>query len=272
MSKLWDQMLLVPTVVRLASRAPRNPDTAWEGYWRGIRTTGRSGDVLWDSDSPAEHAQYSDAIVAHFDPALPVVDVGCGNGTHTRWLAGLFPRVLGIDVSKGAIEMASKEAEGIQNADFMVLDAAGARAGELLLERLGPANVFVRGVFHVLKPGKQAAMAANLRTVIGNSGRVLLAETNFRGNSLGYLTELGATRQSIPLQLRRALENLPRPGHFGAAERHRVFSDSDWQLIADGPINIEVVPMNASGLPQWVPGYYALLSGAEDSGAEHERV
>jgi SAM-dependent methyltransferase len=222
--------------------------------------------VLWDSDSLAERAQYSDAIVAHFDPALPVVDVGCGNGTHTRWLAGLFPRVLGIDVSKGAIEMASREAEGIQNADFMVLDAAGERAGELLLERLGPANVFVRGVFHVLKPGKQAALAANLRTVIGNRGRVLLAETNFRGTSLGYLTELGATRQSMPLQLQRALENLPRPGHFGPRERHSVFPDSDWQLIADGPVNIEVVPMNAGGLSQWVPGYFALLSGAEDSG------
>ena len=272
MSTLWDQMLLVPSVVRLASRAPRNPDAAWEGYWRGIRTTGRSGDVLWDSDSLAERTQYSDAVVAHFDPALPVVDVGCGNGTHTRWLASLFPRVLGIDVSKGAVEMASREAEGIQNADFIVLDAAGARAGELLLERLGPANVFVRGVFHVLKPDKQAAMAANLRTVIGNRGRVLLAETNFRGNSLGYLAELGATRQSMPLQLQRALENLPRPGHFGARERRSVFSDSEWQLIADGPVDIEVVPLNASGLSQWVPGYYALLSGAEDSGTGHERV
>ena len=168
--------------------------------------------------------------------------------------------------------MARREAEGIQNADFMVLDAAGPRAGELLLERLGPANIFVRGVFHVLKPGKQAAMAANLRTVIGDRGRVLLAETNFRGSSLGYLAELGASRRSMPLQLQRALENLPRPGHFGARERHSVFLDSEWQLIADGPVDIEVVPLNSSGISQWVPGYYALLSGAEDSRTEHERV
>ncbi|MEZ2390232.1 class I SAM-dependent methyltransferase [bacterium RCC_150] len=272
MSKLWDRMLLVPTVVRLASRAPRNPDAAWEGYWRGIRATGRSGEVLWDSDSPAERAQYSQAIAAHFDPALPVVDVGCGNGTHTRWLAGLFPKVLGIDVSKEAIERAGREADSVQNADFMVLDAAGPGAGELLLERLGPANVFVRGVFHVLKPGKQAALAANLRTVTGNRGRVLLVETNFRGSSLGYLAELGATRHRMPLQLKRALENLPRPGHFGPKERRSMFPDSDWTLIADGPVNIEVVPMNANGLSQWVPGYYALLSGAEDPGTGHERV
>ncbi|WP_249520748.1 class I SAM-dependent methyltransferase, partial [Microbacterium sp. ER1] len=77
---------------------------------------------------------YSDAVVAHFDPALPVIDVGCGNGTNTRWLAGLFPSVLGIDVSTGAVELARREAEGVQNADFMVMDAAGVGAGEHLLE------------------------------------------------------------------------------------------------------------------------------------------
>ncbi|MBG6215429.1 MULTISPECIES: class I SAM-dependent methyltransferase [unclassified Cryobacterium] len=218
--------------------------------------------MLWDSGSQTEHAQYSDAVVAHFDPALPVIDVGCGNGTHTRWLAGLFPSVLGIDVSTGAVELARREAAGLQNADFMVMDAAGAGAGEHLLERMGPANVFVRGVFHVLKPDKQASLAANLRTVIGSSGRLFLAETNFPGNSLAYLQQLGATRRSMPRQLQSALENLPRPGHFGAQERHSTFSDSDWQLIADGPVNIEVVPMNSTGLSQQVPGYFALLAGA----------
>ena len=262
MSKLWEQMLLIPRVVRLTSQAPRDPAAAWDGYWRKIQTTGDSGDVLWDSGSPIEHAQYSDAVVAHFDPALPVIDIGCGNGTQTRWLAGLFPRVLGIDVSAGAVELAKREAEGVQNADFMVMDAAGVGAGKHLLERMGPANVFVRGVFHVLKPDKQSSLAANLRTVIGSSGRVFLAETNFHGNSLAYLQQLGATPRSMPRQLQSALENLPRPGRFGAQERHSTFSNSDWQLIADGPVNIEVVPMKSAGLSQQVPGYFALLAGA----------
>lgn len=259
-------MLLVPTVVRLASRAPRDPDAAWEGYWHGIRTTGSSGDVLWDSGSLTERAQFSEAVVAHFDPALPVIDVGCGNGTQTRWLAGLFPSVLGIDISTGAVERAKREAEGIKNAHFMVMDAAEVGAGERLLEQLGPANVFVRGVFHVLKPDKQVSLAGNLRTVVGSSGHVFLAETNFRGSSLAYLEQLGATRRSMPRQLQRALENLPRPGRFGARERRSTFSDSDWRLITDGPINIEVVPMRSPGHSQQIPGYFAMLAGAEEPG------
>lgn len=266
MSKLWDRMLLVPAVVRLASRAPRDPYAAWERYWRGISTTGRSGDVLWDSGSLTERAEFSKAVLAHFDPALPVIDVGCGNGTQTRWLADLFPTVLGIDVSAGAVERARQEADGIRNADFMVMDAAGAGAGERLLARLGPANVFVRGVFHVLKADQQARLAGNLRTVVGSSGRVFLAETNFRGNSLAYLEQLGATRRSIPRQLERALENLPRPGQFGARERQSIFSDSDWKVIADGPVDIEVVPMSSAGRSQPVPGYFAILAGAQDPG------
>lgn len=260
-------MLLVPRVARLASRAPRDPHAAWEGYWRGIRTTGRSGDVLWDSGSLNERAQYADAVLTHFDPALPVIDVGCGNGTQTRWLAGIFPSALGVDVSTGAVERARKEAQGIGNARFLAMDAAGVGAGESLLEHLGPANVFVRGVFHVLKPDKQISMAANLRTVIGSSGRVFLAETNFRGNSFAYLERLGATPRSIPAQLQRALENLPRPGCFGARERQGIFPDSDWQLITDGPVNIEVVPLS-----QQVPGYFAILAGAKEAEQGSKRL
>jgi SAM-dependent methyltransferase len=248
MSKLWEQMLLIPTVVSLTSRAPRDPAVAWDGYWSRIRTTGHSGDVLWDSESRIEHAQYS--------------DVGCGNGTHTRWLASLFPSVLGIDVSTGAVELAKKESEDVHNADFMVMDAAGVGAGKHLLERMGPANIFVRGVLHVLKPDKQSSLAANLRTVIGSSGRIFLAETNFHGNSLAYLQQLGATPRNMPRQLQLALENLPRPGRFGPQERHNTFSNTVWQLIAEGPVNIEVVPMESSRLSRQVPGYFALLASA----------
>jgi len=267
MVKLWDHVRLIPTVARLASRAPRDPHTAWDRYWNGIRTTGPEGDVLWDSGSAAEHEQYAHLIRTHFDPALPVIDVGCGNGTHTRWLAGHFPRVVGVDVSPDAVERAASESRSVSNADFLVLDAAQPGAGKAMADTLGPANVFVRGVFHVLKPDKQAAAAANIRTMLGDKGHVFIAETNYPGNSLAYLSELGATADHVPPQLQRALENLPRPGRFGAPERQRIFPQSQWQLIADGPVGIDVVGMGPGGLPQQVPGYFAVMSGTHDVGS-----
>ncbi|MDI3212261.1 class I SAM-dependent methyltransferase [Arthrobacter sp. AL12] len=218
--------------------------------------------MLWDSGSQFERTQYADELLTHLDPALPVVDIGCGNGTHTRWLAGHFPSVLGVDVSAGAVERARHESADIPNAEYAVLDAAAAGAGRLLLERLGPANVFVRGVFHVLKPNRQASLAANLHIVLGEQGNLFLAETNFRGNSLGYLAALGATRAGMPSQLQRALENLPRPGHFGAQERSRQFPADRWRLIIDDSVEIEVVSMNPVGNQQRVPGYFAILAPA----------
>src|SRR6478752_5398498 len=86
MSKLWQQLLLVPTVVRLTSKAPRDPHTAWDRYWTGVRATGSDGDVLWDSDSAAEHAQYARILLDAFDPALPA------GPRHRRLPRGRRPR------------------------------------------------------------------------------------------------------------------------------------------------------------------------------------
>src|SRR4051794_35557672 len=97
MAKLWDRIRLLPVLLRLSSRAPRDSGTAWDSYWAGIGSTGPGGDVLWDAGADAERRQYLPLLRAHLDASLPVIDVGCGNGTFTRWLAGLFPQAVGID-------------------------------------------------------------------------------------------------------------------------------------------------------------------------------
>lgn len=262
MPKIWDSVLLLPKLARLASRVPKNPHHAWENYWAGITRTGKDGEVLWDAAAESERLSYLVPIKEHFDPALPVVDIGCGNGTYTRWLATLFPQVLGVDVSASAVRRAQAEAagEGIRDVEFMAMDAVADGAGDLLRERLGgSANVFLRGVLHVLKPEEQARLAANLHTLVGEQGRVFLAETNFQGNRFQYVGHLGATRRGIPHPLRRAIEGLPMPGHFGQRELTGVFPASRWQLLADGPAVIEAVPMKVDSVTEQIPGYFAVL-------------
>lgn len=92
----WNRALLVPHLVRLGLRAPRDVSTRWDRYWAGVTATGDGGDVLWDSSSSDEAQRYLDLLGAHADPGLPVVDVGCGNGRFTRALAGRFPRAVGV--------------------------------------------------------------------------------------------------------------------------------------------------------------------------------
>ena len=67
---------------------------AWEGFWR--EAPDERGAVFWDSD-PALTARVHLALFEpHLAaPGLPLVDLGCGNGTQTRFLADRYPRVVG---------------------------------------------------------------------------------------------------------------------------------------------------------------------------------
>lgn len=258
MFTIVDQLRMVPEVARLARLTPRDPVTAWEGYWSRVRTTGTQGEVLWDAEIGAEAEQYAHAVDGFMDHALPVIDVGCGNGRWTRWLADRFPSALGVDVADSAVERAAAESAHLPTVSFRTLDLTAPGAGRLLQEEHGEANVFVRGVFHVLRPRQRKDLGRNLRDIVGSRGRVLLTETNFRGNPLSYMHSLGARPGSIPAPLRRAIGGIPVPGHFGSAERRAAFPDGSWTVLADGPVTIEAVPMSGR-TSTGIPGYFAML-------------
>ena len=254
----WRKYLILPTLIRLSRSAPKNRTLAWDAYWAGIASTGARSEVLWDSGTDHELVGYRDVLQRHFDPDLPVVDVGCGHGAFTRALAVFSPQVLGVDVSAHAVARARDESEGIEKVSFLARDMTqpGAAAG---LVGATDANVFVRGVLHVLDAADQAALMENLRQLVGVRGTVFLAETNFRGNSVEYVAHLGASVRNIPAPLELAIRKLPMPGHFGPEELARVMPLDRWTLVEDGAATIETNPlMDAAGSSR-VPGYFAVL-------------
>ncbi|MFJ5954467.1 class I SAM-dependent methyltransferase [Paenarthrobacter sp. NPDC092416] len=256
--------LLIPRLIRLSSGAPKDPLTAWDRFWGNVRSTGASGDVLWDSGSDHELEGYL-AKLEHLDPRLPVVDVGCGNGSFTRLLADRFPHALGVDYSANAVERARFESGEGTTASFAVCDITAPDAGGTIATALnaagmtGDANVFIRGVLHVLDRDGRAALARNLLPVVGRRGSVFLAETNFPGSPVDYVSHLGATRNSIPAPLEGAIRGLPMPGRFGAAQRAKAFPTADWSLVEDGPASIETRPLSNPSNPDVIPGYFAVL-------------
>jgi SAM-dependent methyltransferase len=253
--------LLLPKLVALSAAAPKNPRVAWEQYWGSVKTTGAEGEVLWDSGSDREINAYAPWFTQHLDLGLPVLDVGCGNGSFTRYLAAYFPRALGVDVSAHAVERARHESKGIDNVSFAVCDATdpdAVRELQTVLDVEG-VNVFIRGVLHVLGHKEQAALAENLRPLLGSRGALFLAETDFPGNAVEYLSHLGATRKSIPRPLEEAIRFLPMPGRFGAVQRRRAFPSQHWELLADGAASIEARPLKSASEPEKIPGYFAIL-------------
>lgn len=261
---LWSTLqkyLMVPKLIRLSRSAPKDRPLAWDAYWAGIRGAGAGGEVLWDAGTDHEFLGYRDVLLRHLDPDLPVVDVGCGHGSFTRALAAVFPEVIGVDVSGQAIAYAGAQAPTAGSAGpvrYVARDMTAPGAGRGLAGSTD-ANVFIRGVLHVLDQADQAALVENLRLLAGSRGTVFLAETNFQGNPVEYVSHLGATRQSIPAPLERAIRGLPMPGHFGPEERSRVLPPESWELLEDGEVAIETHPMTGIGGKSRVPGYFAVL-------------
>lgn len=255
--------LLVPRVAVLGARAPRDPVQAWERYWAGVTTTGSAGEVLWDVDADDEFVQYRELLVRHHDVSLPVLDVGCGNGRFTRWLATVFPLAVGVDVAEPAVRRARQESASNARVEFRTVDGTDPAATAALAAEFAPANVFVRGVLHVLDRPSQRRFAAGARALVGNRGRLLLAETAFRGSGLAYLESLGAGPRGIPEPLARAIGGLPRPGAFGGPERAAAFPASDWTVITERDTQIRAVPMRSDTVVERIPGYLAVLAGRQ---------
>ncbi|VXB86209.1 Methyltransferase domain protein [Arthrobacter sp. 9AX] len=253
---------MIPKLARLSRSAPKDRPLAWDKYWAGITATGAGGEVLWDSGRDHEFLGYRDVLLRHLDHDLPVVDAGCGHGSFTRALAGIFREVVGVDVSAHAVSRARAELETADGpagrVRFEVRDMTAPDAALGLADERG-ANVFIRGVLHVLSPADQAALVENLRVLAGSRGTVFLAETNFQGNPVDYVSHLGATTKGIPGPLERAIRELPMPGHFGPAERSAVLPEETWELLEDGAVAIETNPMTDVAEQSLVPGYYAVL-------------
>lgn len=254
---------MIPKLVRMSRGAPKDRHKAWDTYWAGITATGPGGEVLWDSGSDHEFLGYKDSLLRYLDPALPVVDAGCGHGSFTRALAGVFPKVVGVDVSPHAVARARAESAGSGSTVFeardMTAEGAGAALAESINADVDGANVFIRGVLHVLAPAHQIALVENLRLLAGRRGTVFMAETNFQGNPVEYVSHLGASTRGIPVPLELAIRGLPMPGHFGPEERERAFPASAWELLEDGHTAIETNPVTGVPGQDRVPGYYAVV-------------
>lgn len=101
-----------------------------------------------------------------------MLDVGCGTGTLTRFLAARGHRVTGIDISTRAIERA-QEAHGTDERDLDV----EFRVGDVLAldGEDGPyATVVDSGTFHVFERRRRSEYADAIGSVLAPGGRAFV--------------------------------------------------------------------------------------------------
>jgi SAM-dependent methyltransferase len=113
----------------------------------------------------------------------PVLDVGCGTGENSLYLAALGQDVVGIDFAHAAVDKAlirAKQQASGGTVDFLVWDAL--RVAEL--GRTFKTAIDV-GLFHCLQPDQRTTYAASLHDALVPGGRAFVLCWSAR-NPLGY--------------------------------------------------------------------------------------
>lgn len=146
-----------------------------------------AGDTPWDTGQP-------DAHLVNFLHANPIergraLDVGCGTGTNSLWLAGQGFTVLGIDIAAAGIEKARAKLAGADlDCRFIQTDFLNDSISD------GPFDlVFDRGCFHVFdESADRARFARHVASLLKPEGRWL----SLIGSTEGPAREFGPPRRS----------------------------------------------------------------------------
>jgi SAM-dependent methyltransferase len=151
----------------------RTPQERWEAYWGDVAPN--VGEALWDTPPSEDTGKLLSFCEGDIDRELQLVDVGCGNGRRSLFLAEHFPRVVGVDVSSAAID-AARELYEAPNLEFRVLDAIEPDQAVALHDEIGDANVHVSAMFHSMKPFERELAAQSVATLCGSTGRLVVEE------------------------------------------------------------------------------------------------
>lgn len=234
-----------------SSTTARDLPTVWEHWWTTL--DGTAGEVVWEAHQ-ADLVADLEVFASAFDPGLPVIDLGCGDGRQTRFLARHFVTVLGVDISPSAIARADSN-DSTPNVRYRVLDARHAGEAEQLHRELGDANVYVRGMLQALPAGHRPEAVDTIALLLGETGTLFAKELPPEASS--YFARLVA-RHGLSPTLERVMRLIP-PGHITEPELLALFSPDRFKLLNAGPSHIHTVNSMPDGEVIKVPAIHALL-------------
>ncbi|MEU9339402.1 class I SAM-dependent methyltransferase [Streptomyces sp. NPDC048290] len=228
---------------------------SWEGFWQEAPDT--PGAVFWDAEpvltAGAHLALFEPRIV---DPGLPMVDLGCGNGTQTRYLAERFPRVLGADLSEAAVARA-QAADPAGQAAYRVLDATDTTATRALHAELGDANVYLRGVLHQCAPDDRQALVDGMAALLGTRGRAILVELAEAAGAV--LKGLAQRPEGPPAKLAPIFRHGIAPGEVADAAVPVYLGAAGLTVLASGELPLTTTEYTPDGARLTLPSQWLVV-------------
>ncbi|MGH7184189.1 MAG: class I SAM-dependent methyltransferase [Nitrospiraceae bacterium] len=227
--------------------------TSWENYWSTL--SGTPGEIFWDAD-PVHAAQQDLARFRdHVDPQLPLIDLGCGNGTQTHFLAGHFARVIGTEISPAAVSVAQAK-NAAPNISYRILDVLCPEDAQALHEEIGDANIYMRTVLHQLSREDQATAIQSIERLLGIRGTLYFMELSLAAES--YFAQL-IKQYGMPPGLARVFQHEITPGMLNENDLEVLFPPDRYTLRSTGQSSIHTVHILPTGEVAKVPAFYAVL-------------
>ncbi|MGW5862996.1 class I SAM-dependent methyltransferase [Streptomyces sp. NPDC055239] len=231
---------------------------AWEGFWR--EAPDEEGAVLWD----AEPALTVGIHLALFEPhmraaGLPVVDVGCGNGTQTRFLAHRYLRVLGVDLSAAALEHA-RRADPAEQVEFRQVDAVERAEAEQLHAELGDVNVYMRGVLHQCDPADRQPLVDGIAALTGERGRAFVVELAEAAGTV--LRDLVQSPDGPPPKLAPIFAHGIAPGEVADAAVPEYVAAAGLTVLAGGELPLITTEFTPDGTQIELPSKWLVVGRA----------
>lgn len=227
--------------------------TSWENFWS--TTTGAPGEIFWDAD-PAHASQRDLALFkGHTDPELPLVDLGCGNGTQTRFLAKHFAKVIGTEIAPAAVELAGRT-NGAANVTYRLLDVLRPDDAQAFHQEIGDANVYMRAVLHQLSPSDHATAVQSIERLLGTKGILYLVELSSAAEP--FFAKLIA-EYGPPPGLARVFQHQITPGMLHENNLESLFPSDRFTRLGTGPSHIRTVHSLPTGAVVNVPAFYAIF-------------
>jgi SAM-dependent methyltransferase len=216
---------------------------AWEGFWR--EAPDDQGAVFWDAEPRLTIGVHLPLFEPHLAaPGLPFVDLGCGNGTQTRYLADRCPRVVGADLSAAALDHA-RHADPAGQATYRLVDAVEKTEAEALHAEIGDANVYMRGVLHQCEPDDRQPLVDGLATLLGERGRAFLVEL---GEAAGpVLRGLAQSPAGPPPKLAPVFRHGIAPGEVSDAAVPEYLRAAGLTVLASGELPLVTTEYQADG-------------------------
>ena len=233
---------------------PNRYEAAWQSFWSTL--TGEPGEVLWnvtpDLAAGLDFKHFQDLFASN---KLPMIDVGCGDGTQTQFFAQHMQHVMGVDVSLAVIEAAQAQYASAK-VEYRILDLMNTAACQALHAEVGDANLYMRGVLMQFSPSDRIIAVKNLNLLMGAKGYLYLNE--YPPETKAYYGSI-FEKQGMADGFARVLKHGITPGGISAEDINTLFPSTKFEIARQGEhVMNTVIPLEDGGFAQ-APAFYLVV-------------